>query len=154
MLSMKVSTLRYSYLNKSNRVGLVPRGLHYTTNHGYEKRKSSRQDRIFKVGVKKTKRERERERKGREEEKAFDIFHGEGNGALRPRRNLDGQPCPLLHGNPTSFLFSRQKAIRDSSWQPVTRYQRRRFNIYPQMEGSERGAKERDSGNKLNSFAS
>ena len=62
MLSMKVSTLRYSYLNKSNRVGLVPRGLHYTTNHGYEKRKSSRQDRIFKVGVKKTKRERERER--------------------------------------------------------------------------------------------
>lgn len=100
-----------------------------------------------------SKKQRERG-EGREEEKAFDIFHGEGNGALRPRRNLDGQPCPLLHGNPTSFLFSRQKAIRDSSWQPVTRYQRRRFNIYPQMEGSERGAKERDSGNKLNSFAS
>lgn len=130
MLSMKVSTLRCPYLNKSNRVGLVPRGLHYRTSHGYEKRKSWREDRIFKVGVEKKQREGE--------ERAFDIFHGKGNGASIL---LGGQPCPLLHGNPTSFLFSRQKATRDSSWELVTRYQRRRFNIYPQMEGSERGAK-------------
>lgn len=151
MLSMKVSTLRYSYLNKSNRVGLVPRGLSITQPTTVTKKGKVRVKIVYLKLVSKKQRERG---EGREEEKAFDIFHGEGNGALRPRRNLDGQPCPLLHGNPTSFLFSRQKAIRDSSWQPVTRYQRRRFNIYPQMEGSERGAKERDSGNKLNSFAS
>lgn len=151
MLSMKVSTLRYSYLNKSNRVGLVPRGLSITQPTTVTKKGKVRVKIVYLKLVSKKQRERG---EGREEEKAFDIFHGEGNGALRPRRNLDGQACPLLHGNPTSFLFSRQKAIRDSSWQPVTRYQRRRFNIYPQMEGSERGAKERDSRNKLNSFAS
>lgn len=71
MLSMKVSTLRCSYLNKSNRVGLVPRGLHYRTKHGYEKGKSSREDRIFKVGVEKSSgREREGER-GRKERSIY-----------------------------------------------------------------------------------
>lgn len=115
MLSMKVSTLRCSYLNKSNRVGLVPRGLHYRTKHGYEKGKSSREDRIFKVGVEK--KQWERKRGGEGKERAFDIFHEKGRngtfGVHSPRRNLSsGKPCPLLHGNPTSFLFSRQKATR------------------------------------------
>lgn len=72
MLSMKVSTLRCSYLNKSNRVGLVPRGLHYRTKHGYEKGKSSREDRIFKVGVEK--KQWERKRGGEEARKERSIY--------------------------------------------------------------------------------
>lgn len=141
MLSMKVSTLRCSYLNKSNRVGLVPRGLHYRTKHGYEKGKSSREDRIFKVVVEKSsgrKREGERER-------AFDIFHEKGrNGAFgvhSPRRNLSSGNLVLCCMEILRASCFRDKKPRDSSWQPVTRYRRRRFNIYPQMEGSERGAK-------------
>lgn len=81
MLSMKVSTLRCSYLNKSNRVGLVPRGLHYGTT-AVRKRKSSREDRIFKVGVKKALGG---------EQRAFDIFHGKGKESVcspRPGKGL------------------------------------------------------------------
>lgn len=115
MLSMKVSTLRCSYLNKSNRVGLVPRGLHYRTKHGYEKGKSSREDRIFKVGVEKSSgREREGERK-RGKSVRYISRERTQRSVWRPfssAKPLLGQPCPLLHGNPTSFLFSRQKATR------------------------------------------
>lgn len=141
MLSMKVSTLRCSYLNKSNRVGLVPRGLHYGTT-AVRKRKSWREDRIFKVGVKKA--------SGRGS-RAFDIFHGQRQrerGVRSPRPGKGLVLCYMEILRASCFRDKKPRVIR-----PVTRYQGRRFNIYPQMEGSERG-KERVSGNKLNSFAS
>lgn len=138
MLSMKVSTLRCSYLNKSNRVGLVPRGLHYGTTT-VRKRKSSREDRIFKVGVKKA--------LGGSRERSI-YFTGKAKRAS----------ALLVRAKALSFVTWKSYellvfATKSQVIRPVTRYQGRRFNIYPQMEGSERG-KERVSGNKLNSFAS
>lgn len=67
MLSMKVSTLRYSYLNKSNRVGLVPRGLSITQPTTVTKKGKVKIVYLKLV----SKKQRERERGGRRKKRSI-----------------------------------------------------------------------------------